>query len=153
MIRALTPGDLAALLPLVEALARHHGDDARANVGTLFRDFFGTPPWLQGQVATDQGLLVGYAALLPKARLHLGERGMDLHHLFVHPEARGKGLGRALLDAALAHARAQGCAYLTVTAHPANDAAKRFYAAMGFHAAPPAPDRFAIDLSGLRPGP
>lgn len=153
MIRDLLPGDLAALLPLVEGLASHHGDEARVSVSTLFREFFGDPRWLHGIVAAEDNGLLGYAALLPRVRLHRGERGMDLHHLFVLPEARGRGLGRGLVRAALDHAHRQGCAYMTVTAHPANPTVQGFYRAQGFHAAPPAPDRFAYDLSAVRPAP
>ena len=148
MIRPAVPGDIAALLPLVQGLAAHHADTLQANAATLFRDLFGTPPWMQALVADEIGTLAGYAALLPLARLQRGERGMDLHHLFVAEPFRGQGLGRALVQAALTHAKALDCCYLTVSAHAENAAARAYYPKLGFHAAPHAGVRFAYDLSG-----
>lgn len=146
-IRAAVPGDIAAILPLIEGLARHHGDIPLVTAASLFRDLFGQPVWMQALVAQRQDEILGYCALLPLARLHLGQRGMDLHHLYVRADARGAGIGRALTGAALDLARGQGCSYLTVSTHPDNQAAKAYYLAAGFFAAPPAPDRFAFDLS------
>lgn len=147
-LRPAEPGDLAALLPLVQALARHHGDEPLVTATSLFRDLFTEPRWMQGLVAEMDGQLIGYAALLPLARLHLGQRGMALHHLFVAEGARGKGVGTALLGEVLTHAKALGCSYLTVGTHPDNKAAQDYYQKQGFFASPPAPDRFAFDLSG-----
>lgn len=146
-IRAAVPGDIAGILPLIEALARHHGDTPRVTAASLFRDLFGQPVWMQALVAQRDDEILGYCTLLPLARLHLGQRGMDLHHLFVRADARGAGVGRALTGAALDLARALGCSYLTVSTHPDNQAAKAYYLGSGFFPAPPAPDRFAFDLS------
>lgn len=53
--------------------------------------------------------------------------GAHIHALFVHPRARGQGLGQALLDEAKARADR-----LELWVLHANTAARRFYAAQGF---------------------
>jgi GNAT superfamily N-acetyltransferase len=150
-IRAAEPSDLAEILPLVDGLAQHHGDVPSVTAASLFRDLFTDPRWLHGLVAERQGKILGYAALLPLARLHHGQRGMDLHHLFVAPHHRGGGTGTALLQAALSFAKGLDCSYMTLSTHPKNAKAKAYYLAQGFFASPPAPDRFAFDLSVWHP--
>ena len=147
-VRAVEPADLAALLPLVEALARHHGDQPLVTAASLFRDLFTDPRWLHGFVAEAEGQVIGYASLLPLARVHLGQRGMDLHHLYVAQAARGGGVGTQLVQAVQAYAKGLGCSYLTVGTQNGNRAAQEYYRKRGFFASPPAPDRFAFDLSG-----
>lgn len=146
-VRRAEPADISALLPLVTGLAHHHGDIAEVTAASLFRDLFTDPVWLHAFVAEDNLTIVGYAALLPLARLHLGQRGMDLHHLFVAPTARGRGIGTELLGVVLAYAKGAGCSYLTVGTQAENRAAQVFYGKKGFFRSPPAPDRFAFDLS------
>jgi len=146
MIRAARAADLPQLLALVQDLAAFHGDEPQASSATLARDLFGPAPWARALVAEAGGQLTGYALLLPLMRAHMGQRGLDLHHLFVVPSARGTGLGRALISAVRDLARAEGCSYLTVSTQPQNAAAREFYQHCGFFAAPPAPDRQALDL-------
>ncbi|WP_407942774.1 GNAT family N-acetyltransferase [Methylobacterium ajmalii] len=50
---------------------------------------------------------------------------MNLHHLFVAPGARCAGIGRTLIRAAEAEARAQGCVRLVVGIHPDTNARNR----------------------------
>ena len=143
MIRPARPADLPQLVAMVQALAAHHGDGAEISEATLAGDLFGPRPWIQALVAEGPGHLTGYAALTQLARLQYGQRGLDIHHLFVVADHRGKGLGKALIAAVLDHARAQGCTYVTVSALDSNTAARAFYAAQGFHDAPVTGVRFA----------
>lgn len=151
-IRPLEPTDLPALLPMVEALARHHGDTSAATLDSLRRDLTGPAPWLSALVAEGAGGLLGYAAMLPAAQLHFGARGLDLHHLFVKSETRDRGIGAALVAAVADNARARGCSYLTVGTDPANSAAQRFYRRLGFIPRPDAPHRFSRPLDAAAGG-
>jgi GNAT superfamily N-acetyltransferase len=146
-IRPITPADLPQVLDLVQALAKHHGDTPQASLDSLSRDLFGPVPWAQGLVADEDGVLQAYALLMPLMRAHFGQRGMDLHHLFVAEPARGAGLGTAMIRAVRAYVLAQGCDYLTVSTQEANAEARDFYIHHGFSAAPPSPWRFRMDLS------
>lgn len=146
MIRPATPADLPQLHRLICDLAAHHGDAATVTQDTLQRDLFAAAPWLHVLVAEGPQNLQGYTALTQLARLQYGQRGMDLHHLFVCAQARRAGLGKALLAASVALARANACSYLTVSALPGNAAAHGFYLAQGFKPAPISGLRFAVDL-------
>lgn len=145
-IRLGQVADIPQLIDMLHQLAAYHGDRATADADSLKRDLFGPAPWAHILVA-DDGDLVGYALLLPLVRAYFGQRGMDLHHLFVTGGARGRGIGRALLMAAQAHARGLGCDYLTVSTTQDNAEARDFYVQAGFRAAPPSPWRYAMDLS------
>lgn len=133
VIRRAEVADLAGLLAIVQALTRHHADEPRVTLDTLARDVFGAVTWFQVLVAEAAGALVGYAALLPLARLGYGERGMDLHHLFVAEAARRGGVGSALLRAAEEMAESLGCTYLIIGTHPGNGPAQEYYQRRGYH--------------------
>jgi ribosomal protein S18 acetylase RimI-like enzyme len=147
MIRPAQPQDLPQLARQVAELAAHHDDQATVSQATLARDLFGPHPWLQILVSEADAQLQGYLALTQLARLQWGQRGMDIHHLYVAEPYRRLGLGRALIGAAVQTARAQDCSYLTVTALETNVAAQDFYRHQGFHHAPPSGMRFAFDLT------
>ena len=57
-----------------------------------------------------------------------------LEDLFVRDEARGSGLGRALLDATIEHARARGARRIELDANDHNEAAMALYRGAGFDA-------------------
>lgn len=146
MIRRAKRRDLAGILAMVEALTRHHDDVPRLTPETLERDLFGLPPWFHVLVAEGAAGLQGYAALLPLARLGYGERGMDLHHLFVVENARGRGIGAALVRAAEEMARGFGCGYLIIGTHPDNRAAQDYYRRLGYGPMPNVAVRFTRRL-------
>lgn len=143
-VRCAIPADLPELLVMVHALAAHHGDTAVLTSEILSRDLFGIPSWITALVATTNAGLCGYAVLTPMTQLQFGVRGMDMHHLYVKPVWRGAGVGRALLDASVAHAKSQHCSFLTVGTAPDNHAAQAFYLAAGLGQRPPSGPRFSI---------
>ena len=57
-----------------------------------------------------------------------------LEDIFVEEEARGSGVGRALVEAAFARARERGCARMELDVNEANAAALSLYESMGFEA-------------------
>lgn len=131
-IRPVAAPDLPAVLEMIKGLAAHHDDTAAVTLSTLERDVMGAAPWLTVLVAEQGKVLLGYTALCPMAQLQFGVRGMDLHHLFVSPQARGLGLSKQLIDASIAAAKDQGCRYMTVGTHPDNVTAQGIYLAAGF---------------------
>ena len=145
-VRPVTAQDLGQLLPLVQALARFHGDTPQVSLESLEREVLGASPWLHVLVAEADGALVGYAALLQLARFQYGQRGIDLHHVYVSESHRGRGVGGALVSAALELGARLGASYATVTATPANLAAQKFYASLGFSPAPRFGARFATSI-------
>lgn len=131
-IRALEQSDLTALLAMVVALTKHHGDEARLTPESLARDFFGPVAWYHGLVAVRGPDVVGYAATLPLGRLGDGARGLELHHLFVEPTARHQGVGRQLVRAVETLGRNLGCTYVMIGTHPDNHAAQGYYQHLGY---------------------
>jgi GNAT superfamily N-acetyltransferase len=57
---------------------------------------------------------------------------LNIHDLAVVPAHRGRGIGRALLEAAAQSARRRGCVKLTLEVQERNDRARRVYEAAGF---------------------
>ncbi len=81
----------------------------------------------------DDGTPIGFSVLIPgDGRVH------ELDGLFVEPEHMGRGVGRALVEDALARASADGAERMEVTAGPAQG----FYEKLGFHLVGPTRTRF-----------
>ncbi|QLP98676.1 MAG: GNAT family N-acetyltransferase [Rhodoblastus sp.] len=132
---------------MIGALAAHHGDAAATSGETLLVDAFGAEPWAYFLLAQDQeGAPVGYAALLVVYQAQFARRSVDLHHLFVAPAARGRGVGRALVEAAAEWARVRSAVRLTVGTHPDNARARSYYERLGFSPLPAGGARFAMRL-------
>lgn len=135
-IRAAKPRDLPELSEMIALLAAHHNDAAAMTPQALERDLFGETPWISALVADSGAGLIGYAILVPLYRAQEGQRGMDLHHLFVRDGHRGHGIGQHLVARAREIARNAGCGYLSVSAATGNFAAHRFYEQMDFKPRP-----------------
>jgi phosphinothricin acetyltransferase len=145
-IRPVIKSDLPMVLDLAHALAAYHGDAATLTLAALERDCLGLAPWVTVLVAEGSTGLQGYAALCPQMQLQFGVRRMDLHHLFVCDTGRGKGVGKALVQAAVDHAKAHHCAYVTVGTDVQNRRAQAFYRRAGFDQITPDP-RFRLRVA------
>jgi GNAT superfamily N-acetyltransferase len=86
-------------------------------------------------VAEDAGAIVGTLQLdLLDSLTRGGMRRAQVEGVRVARSARGAGLGRALLEWAIAEARREGCGLVQLTSDLARDDAARFYEALGFAA-------------------
>lgn len=83
-------------------------------------------------VATIRAEVVGYARLEPPSALPENATVLAVNGLAVSPEARGRGVARALLTAAEQRARANGAIKLSLRVLATNDAARRLYDKAGF---------------------
>lgn len=139
----VTKPDLPAILEMAQALAAHHRDTPALTIETLKRDFLTAPTWATALVAhADRP--VGYAVLCPLIQLQWGVRGMEMHHLFVLPNWRARGIATRLIKASIKSANRMGCAYMTVGTHPDNHNAQRLYQNAGFALLPNRGPRFSI---------
>jgi ribosomal protein S18 acetylase RimI-like enzyme len=75
---------------------------------------------------------VGVAQLRFRAALFSGGRTCYLEELYVVPDRRGEGHGRALMDAALRVARERGATTMEVVTAASDTAARGLYEAVGF---------------------
>jgi ribosomal protein S18 acetylase RimI-like enzyme len=141
-IRPAEPRDLPALGAFLRALAEHHGETASLSEAQLQRLFFGARRAASALIAEAGGRPVGYAAAVPMVRLVQGETGVEVQHLFVEPAHRGRGIGRALVEAAGRAAAQNGGAYLVIGTKADNRAAQTAYRRMGLEDVPDGGPRF-----------
>jgi ribosomal protein S18 acetylase RimI-like enzyme len=78
------------------------------------------------------GRIVGYIGLQPTSRLASTAHVRQVNGLAVAPDARRSGIARALLEAAIEHARARGVRRLTLRVLAPNAPARALYASFGF---------------------
>jgi len=83
-------------------------------------------------VAVLDGSVAGYVRLAPVLPIAASRHVLQISGIAVDPSRRRRGVGRALLDAAVAEARARGARRLTLHVLAGNDAAVRLYRAAGF---------------------
>jgi ribosomal protein S18 acetylase RimI-like enzyme len=84
--------------------------------------------WLAFEAGSAVGLCVAFVGFSTFQARPL----LNVHDLAVIPGWRGKGVGRALLTAAEAHARELGCCKLTLEVQDDNTPARRLYGRFGF---------------------
>ncbi|GHC96579.1 putative acetyltransferase [Streptomyces violarus] len=110
MIRSATVNDIPELRAMIRELAAYERavEQARATEEQLREALFGEHPAAFALIAQDTGGAVGYALWFPRFSTWTGTRGMHLEDLYVRPQARGAGHGKALLAALAATCRRSG---------------------------------------------
>lgn len=99
-IREATPGDVGLIHSLIRALADYERllHEAVATEADLRRELFGPSPKVFCEIAEHGGRPVGFALWFYTFSTFQGRHGLYLEDLFVVPEARGLGIGKALLQ-------------------------------------------------------
>lgn len=136
VIRRAEPGDIPALVDLVYDLAEY--EEARhectLTAEQLHTALFGPAPAVFAHVALVDGVVAGGAIWFLNYSTWDGVHGIYLEDLYVRPEARGSGLGRALL-AALAHeAHSRGYTRVSWSVLTWNTPSIGFYESLGARA-------------------
>jgi GNAT superfamily N-acetyltransferase len=98
-VRPATADDAELILAFIQALADYEqlAHEARATLGDIRRDLFGPSPRAFSDIAEIAGAPVGFALWFYNYSTFRGRAGIWLEDLFVKPEARGRGAGKALL--------------------------------------------------------
>jgi GNAT superfamily N-acetyltransferase len=132
-IRPATAADVPQILDFVRALAAYERelDAVTATEADLLRDGFGPNPFFYCLIAEQDSVPAGFAFYFFSYSTWLGRPGLYLEDLFVHPEFRGLGIGKALLQQVAAIAMEKGCPRLQWEVLDWNTPAIEFYRAMG----------------------
>jgi GNAT superfamily N-acetyltransferase len=133
VIRAAERRDIPQILSFIRALAEYERepDAVTATEADLERDGFGPTPFYSCLIAEQDGRPAGFAFYFFNYSTWLGRPGLYLEDLFVLPEFRGYGVGRALLQRVAAIAVEKGCPRLQWEVLDWNQPAIDFYKAMG----------------------
>lgn len=125
--------DADVLLPMVEAFHRHEGIvlDAAAR-RTAVAALFGENPFGRIWLAFDGELVVGYVAVCFGYTIEFGGRDAFLDELYIKDEYRGRGLGKAVLEAAALGAAKHEVKVLHLEVASKNLRAQQLYASSGF---------------------
>lgn len=147
MIRPATAADTPTIAALIRALADY---ERLAHAVSLEEDqlrehLFGARPFAEVLLADDAGAVAGFALFFHNFSTFRGQPGVYLEDLFVRPECRGRGHGKALLAAVARLAVERGCGRIDWTVLDWNEPALRFYRALG---AVPLDDWTLYRLSG-----
>jgi GNAT superfamily N-acetyltransferase len=102
-----------------------------ATIETLQASLFGPRPAAEVLLAYWDDAPAGYAVFFENFSTFLGRPGIYLEDLFVEPELRGKGIGKALLREVAKQARQRGCGRLEWAVLDWNKPAIDFYLSLG----------------------
>jgi len=132
-IRTATPADLPQILTFIRALAAYERepDAVTATEADLLRYGFGPNPFFSCLIAEQDGQPAGFALYFFNYSTWVGRPGLYLEDLFVQPEFRGRGIGKALLRQVATIAREKDCPRLQWEVLDWNTPAIDFYRAMG----------------------
>ncbi len=135
-LREAAPVDVPALLALVRDLASYERapDAVEMDEAMLHAALFGAAPLARAVLAEMDSRAVGLALWFTSFSTWTGRAGLYLEDLFVIPEARGHGIGRALLRHLAQQAVRLGCARLEWSVLDWNTPAIDFYKSLGAEA-------------------
>jgi len=129
-ISKVKPKDIPDLLKMMRALCALHGDECQLGLEQAQHQLIHAGH-LVALIAWHGNIRVGYAVLEPRWRpMHTADT-LDIAHLYVSENMRGRGIGRALISAAAELAVQNGYGRVTIGTTPENRAAAAAYRAMG----------------------
>ena len=133
MIRSAIPADLPAIASLIRALAEYEklSDSVVLDEANLAEHLFGKRPYAECLIAESDGLAVGFALFFHNYSTFLTKPGIYLEDLFVLPEHRGAGHGKALLRGIGKLAVERDCGRIEWSVLDWNSPAIGFYESLG----------------------
>ena len=132
-IRAAAEADVPIILSLIRDLAEYERapDAVVATEEGLREVLFAAKRSAEVLLALENRDAVGFAVYFYNFSTWLGRPGLYLEDLFVRPNVRGKGYGRALLERLAQIAQERGCGRMEWAVLDWNDPAIQFYRKLG----------------------
>ncbi len=132
-IRPATPADVPAIFSLIQALAEYEklSHQVTGSIEHLHSHLFGEKPLIEAIVAVVENKPIGFALFLHNYSTFLTKPGIYLEDLFVLPEYRGQGIGKAILTRLAQTAVERDCGRLDWCVLDWNESAIGFYKRMG----------------------
>ena len=132
-IRFGQPDDVPTIFSLIKGLAEYERlSDSVVGTEDLLRDhLFGKRPYAEVLLAEAAGRAVGFALYFYNYSTFLTRPGIYLEDLFVLPDERGHGYGKALLTALGRLAVERGCGRLEWSVLDWNEPSIQFYRSLG----------------------
>jgi GNAT superfamily N-acetyltransferase len=133
IIKAAEEGDADRIFELILGLADYEKlrDRVTGNAELLRSHLFGDRPVAEAIVAELAGQTIGFALFFPTYSTFLTQPGLHLEDVFVLPEYRRQGVGKALMTAVAKIARDRGCGRLEWSVLDWNQNAIEFYQRFG----------------------
>lgn len=134
--RMAEAGDEQTILDIIRALAEYeHMEDQVVATPALLREWLFEKQKAEVLLALAEGKVVGSALFFHNFSTFLGRAGIYLEDLFILPEYRGRGYGKALLKKLAAITVERGCGRLEWACLDWNQPSIDFYT-KGMHAVP-----------------
>jgi GNAT superfamily N-acetyltransferase len=126
-------GDIQTILSMIRALAEYErlASHVRATPARIRRDGFGQRPYFETLICQQGKNAVGFALYFFTYSTFLARPTLYVEDLFVLPQLRGKGAGKALLGALARIAVRRGCGRMEWTVLNWNAPAIKFYKRLG----------------------
>lgn len=132
-IREARPGDEALILALIKGIAEYEklSHEVVATEELLQKNLFGPSPAAECLLGYEGETPVGFALFFHNFSTFTGKPGLYLEDLFVYPEYRGKGYGKALLTRLASIAVDRDCGRMEWAVLDWNTPAIDFYKSLG----------------------
>ena len=132
-IRPATEDDVPIILSLIRELAAYErlSHEVVATEGLLRESLFGERRGAEVLIACCKGAPAGFALFFHSFSTFLGRPGIYLEDLYLKPEFRGRGIGRALLAHLARLAKERGCGRLEWSVLDWNEPAIKLYKSIG----------------------
>lgn len=133
MIRPAVEGDVETLVQLIRDLAAYERspDSVQIEPEQLRTALFSDSPTVFAHVADEGGRIVGMAIWFLNFSTWTGRNGIFLEDLYVRPEERTRGIGRALIARLASIAHQLGYGRIEWSVLDWNEPALRFYRSLG----------------------
>jgi len=133
LIRSASEKDVPAIFSLIKELADYEklSDQVVATEDELKKVLFGENNFVEILIAEFEGQIVGQALFFKNFSTFLGKPGIYLEDLYVKPEMRSKGIGKALLDKLISLAKERNYGRVEWSVLDWNESAIDFYKKIG----------------------